>query len=239
MKSLAAKPENVALDPSETALIVVDMQNGYCSPGGYFSHVGIDLTATQDVIPSVAKLVKIARDGGIQIVWLQNGWDAEQVDAGGPGSVNQLKCNPLKLMRKRPELRGQLLTRGTWDYELVKELKPEAADIIVPKQRYSGFAGTALDSILRSRHIDTLLFCGVATNVCVESTIRDAFFREYYPVLVRDACCQPGPDFMQQASIINIELHFGWTSTVDEVATFCESESHASEAEARPNPALA
>jgi ureidoacrylate peracid hydrolase len=222
-RSLKARPEATDFDASRTALIVVDMQNGYCSPGGYFGHLGVDLTPTQQVIPAIARLVDVVRDAGIQIIWLQNGWDADQKEAGGARSVNQRKGNSLKLMRARPELAGTLLTKGGWDYEIVKELKPENADIIVPKPRYSGFAGTALNSMLRSRGIETLLVCGVATNVCVESTIRDAFFLEYFPVLIRDACYQAGPDFAQQATIYNVEQFFGWSSTVDDVAMACSA----------------
>jgi len=221
--SLPARPEATEFDAAATALIVVDMQNGYCSPGGYFAHLGVDLSPTQQVIPSITRLIDIARRTGIQVIWLQNGWDVDLKEAGGPFSVNQRKGNSLKLMRTRPELSGKLLTKGGWDYEIVKELKPESEDLIVPKPRYSGFAGTALDSMLRSRRIETLLVCGVATNVCVESTIRDAFFLEYFPVLVRDACYQAGPDFTQQATIYNVERFFGWSSTVDEVATACAS----------------
>lgn len=221
--SLPARPEAIEFRASTTALIVVDMQNGYCSPGGYFAHLGVDLSPTQQVVPSIGRLINIARSAGIQVVWLQNGWDADLKEAGGPSSVNQIKGNSLKLMRAHPELYGKLLTKGGWDYEIVKELKPEPEDIIVPKPRYSGFAGTALDSMLRSRRIETLLVCGVATNVCVESTIRDAFFLEYFPVLVRDACYQAGPDFIQQATIYNVEQFFGWSSTVDEVASACAS----------------
>ncbi len=219
--ALQARPEATAFDPSATALIVVDMQNGYCSPGGYFSHLGVDLTPTQKVIPSIARLVGLVRKAGVQVVWLQNGWDPDLKEAGGPFSVNQRKGNSLRLMRTRPELSGKLLTKGGWDYELVPELRPEGQDLIVPKPRYSGFASTALDSMLRSRRIETLMVCGVATNVCVESTIRDAFFLEYHPVLIRDACYQAGPDFTQQATVYNVEQFFGWTSTVDEVAAAC------------------
>lgn len=221
--SLPARPEATEFNAPNTALIVVDMQNGYCSPGGYFSHLGVDLSPTQQVIPSIARLIKVARGAGIQVIWLQNGWDADLKEAGGPSSVNQRKGNSLKLMRAHPELYGKLLTKGGWDYEIVEELKPEPDDIIVPKPRYSGFAGTALNSILRSRRIETLLVCGVATNVCVESTIRDAFFLEYFPVLVRDACYQAGPDFIQQATIYNVEQFFGWSATVDDVASACAS----------------
>lgn len=221
VSQLSARPEPIAFDPAASAVIVVDMQNGYCSPGGYFSHLGVDLSPTQRIVASIRQLVTAARKAGVQIIWLQNGWDAELKEAGGPHSVNQLKGNSLKLMRERRELRGKLLTKGGWDYALVDELKPEAADIVIAKPRYSGFAGTALDSILRSRRIETLLVCGVATNVCVESTIRDAFFAEYFPVLIRDACYQAGPQFVQDATIYNVEQFFGWTATADEVAKAC------------------
>jgi len=218
---ISARPEPVAFKPKRSAVIVVDMQNGYCSPGGYFSHLGVDLSPFERVVGAISNVVSISREAGMQIVWLQNGWDAQLKEAGGPHSVNQLKGNSLRLMRERSELRGKLLTKGGWDYAIVDALKPEPADIIVPKPRYSGFAGTALDSILRSRQIDTLLVCGVATNVCVESTIRDAFFKEYFPVLIRDACYQAGPDFIQEATIYNVENFFGWTVSVEDVARAC------------------
>lgn len=224
MRSLIAKPEPIEFDPSTTALIVVDMQNGYCSPGGYFDIQGFDLAPTQQVIPAIRELARVAREASMQVIWFQNGWDADQKEAGGPGSVNQLKGNSLKIMRQRPELHGKLITKGTWDYELIEELKPGPTDIVIQKPRYSGFVGTQLDSILRSRRIETLLVCGVATNVCVESTIRDAYFREYYPVLIRDACYQAGPDAMQQATIYNVEKFFGWSSSVTDVAAACAVE---------------
>jgi ureidoacrylate peracid hydrolase len=223
-RQLQARPEATEFDASRTALIVVDMQNGYCTPGGYFGYLGVDLTPTQSqVIPAIARLVGVSRDAGIQVVWFQNGWDAEQKEAGGPGSVNQRKGNSLKLMRAKPELHGTLLTKGGWDYDFVEQLAPAPNDIVLPKPRYSGFAGTALNSMLRSRGIETLLVCGVATNVCVESTIRDAFFLEFFPVLIRDACSQAGPDFIQQATIYNVEQFFGWTATVDDVASACSA----------------
>lgn len=218
---LSARPEAITLDADRTALIVVDMQNGYCSPGGYFSLLGVDLSPTTAVYLSIQRALDLAHASGMQVIWLQNGWDAEQKEAGAAGSVNQLKGNSLKLMRQRPELAGKLLTKGSWDYALVDALQPSPQDIVLPKPRYSGFTSTALDSMLRSRGLDTLLVCGTATNVCVESTIRDAFFREYFPVLLRDACFQAGPDFIQQATVYNVERFFGWTTTVDELAAAC------------------
>src|SRR5690606_35935762 len=100
----------------------------------------------------------------------------------------QFKSNALRVMRERPELEGQLLSKGGWDYALVDALSPVETDIVVPKSRYSGFVGTPLDSILRSRGIRHLFVVGVATNVCVETTIRDAFGLEYHAVMVTDCC---------------------------------------------------
>ncbi len=85
-----------------------------------------------------------------------------------------------------------MLAKGSWDYQLVDELVPQPGDIVLPKPRYSGFFNTPLDSILRSRGIRHLVFTGIATNVCVESTLRDGFFLEYFGVVLEDATHQAG-----------------------------------------------
>jgi ureidoacrylate peracid hydrolase len=154
---------------------------------------------------------------------LQNGWDAELKTAGGPNSPNWHKSNPLKTMRARPELKGKILTHGSWDYEFVDELKPAPSDIIVPKARYSGFCGTALDNILRARDIRHLIFVGIATNVCVESTIRDAYHREFFCILAADATQQSGPAFIQDATLYNVERFLGWVATTDAICSALES----------------
>ena len=123
-------------------------------------------------------------------------------------------------MRKRPELQGKLLAKGGWDYQLVDELVPQAGDIVLPKPRYSGFFNTPLDSLLRSRGIRHLVFTGIATNVCVESTLRDGFFLEYFGVVLEDATHQAGPEFAQKAALFNIETFFGWVSNVND---FCDA----------------
>lgn len=121
------------------------------------------------------------------MIYFQNGWDEDYVEAGGPGSPNWHKSNALKTMRARPELAGTLLAKGTWDYALVDELAPQPGDIVIPKSRYSGFLNTNIDSVLRSRGIRTLVFTGIATNVCVESSLRDAFHLEYFGIVLEDA----------------------------------------------------
>src|SRR5262249_31551736 len=110
-----------------------------------------------------------------------------------------------------PELRGKLLVEGTWDFQIVEALAPRGSDIVVLKTRYSGFAGTQLDSILRAREIRYLLFVGIATNVCVESTLRDAYFNEYWPLLISDGALQAGPPEAHAATVFNVESFFGWS----------------------------
>lgn len=214
---LGAKPEEFPLSPDETALIVVDMQNAYASPGGYLDLAGFDVTGANPVIAAVAETIEISRKLGLTIVFFQNGWDADKQEAGTPQSPNWWKSNALKTMRARPELDGKLLARGGWDYELVEKIKPLPGEIVLPKPRYSGFSGTQLDGMLRARRIRNLLVIGVATNVCVESTIRDGYFLEYFPIMVKDATLQAGPPALQEATIYNVETFFGWTTTVSEL----------------------
>lgn len=218
--TLLARPEALRLAPHETALVVIDMQNAYASPGGYVDQAGFDISGAAGTIGKIATVLDTARRAGVQVIYLQNGWDPAYVEAGGPGSPNWHKSNALKTMRKRPELAGTLLARGGWDYELVDALKPQPGDISLHKTRYSAFFNSQLDSTLRSRGIRNIVFVGIATNVCVESTLRDGFHLEYFGVMLEDATHHLGPDFIQQATVYNIEKFFGWVSTV---ADFCGS----------------
>ena len=136
---LPARPESLAINANDSALIVVDMQNAYSTKGGYLDLAGFDISSTGPVIESIAKAIKAARAAGVQVIFFQNGWDPEYAEAGGPGSPNWHKSNAMKTMRKNPELMGTLLAKGTWDYDLVDELKPQPGDLVVPKPRYSGF----------------------------------------------------------------------------------------------------
>lgn len=216
--TVPARPEAIPISARETALIVVDMQNAYASEGGYLDLAGFDIGGAAGVIERIKLLTEAARAAGVTVVYFQNGWDADYQEAGGPGSPNWWKSNALKTMREKPELQGKLLARGGWDYELVDALKPQPGDLVIPKPRYSAFFNTSLDSALRSRGIRNLAFCGIATNVCVESTLRDGFFLEYFGILLEDACHQAGPEFLQAATVYNVEKFFGWVSTT---ADFC------------------
>jgi ureidoacrylate peracid hydrolase len=216
--TLPARPEPIRIDADETAIVVIDMQNAYATPGGYVDLAGFDIAGAAGTIGRIATVLGTARKAGVLIVYLQNGWDENYVEAGGPGSPNWHKSNALKTMRARPELQGKLLSRGGWDYDLVDALKPQPGDIRLHKTRYSAFFNSQLDSTLRARGIRNIVFVGIATNVCVESTLRDGFHLEYFGVMLEDATHHLGPEFIQQASVYNVEKFFGWVSNV---ADFC------------------
>ncbi len=218
--TLPARPEPIRLSARDTAVVVIDMQNAYASEGGYVDLAGFDIAGAAGTIGKIATVLETARGAGVQVIYLQNGWDPDYVEAGGPGSPNWHKSNALKTMRARPELSGQLLARGGWDYALVDALAPRPGDISLHKTRYSAFFNSQLDSTLRARGIRNIVFVGIATNVCVESTLRDGFHLEYFGVMLEDATHHLGPDFIQQATVYNVEKFFGWVSTV---ADFCGS----------------
>ena len=217
--SLPADPEPISLDLDLTALVVVDMQNAFASPGGTLDLAGIDVRPARDVIANARLVCEAARAAGLPVVYLTIGYPPDQSTAGGPDSPNPRKELALCLMRERPELRGKLLTYGTWDFQVVDELAPQPNDPVIVKSRYSGFHGTDLDSVLRSRGIRNLLFLGIASNVCVESTIRDAYFNEYWPVMISDATMPAGSPEIQRATLYNVRTFFGWVTTSEDVAT--------------------
>lgn len=225
-KILKAEPEAIQLAPEQTALIVIDMQNAYTSKGGYLDLAGFDVSATESVVQNIQKAVDTAHASDIQVIYFKNGWDDQYVEAGGVNSPNFHKSNALKTMRKQPELQGKLLAKGGWDFELIDALMPKPQDIVIEKSRYSGFFNTALDSMLRSQGIRNLVFVGIATNVCVESTLRDGFFLEYFGVALADACHQAGPIEAHEASLYNIKTFFGWVSdTANFIETFQPAQS--------------
>jgi ureidoacrylate peracid hydrolase len=211
MLLLPTRPEPIDIDLAKTAIVVVDMQNAFASPGGLLDLAGVDIAGAAAVVRTIGGLLAAARACGMPVVYLQTGYKPDLSNGGGPASPNPRKETALCLMRARPELKGQLLVEGTWDFQIVDALAPQPQDLVVLKTRYSGFAGTQLDSVLRVREIRNLIFVGIATNVCVESTLRDAYFHEYWPILVTDGAMQAGPPEAHAATIFNVESFFGWT----------------------------
>lgn len=215
--AIPARPGVLAAALGETALVVVDMQNAFLSKGGYLDLIGTDVSPAAKVIASTQAVIAAARKAGLTIIYLQNGFDPELTEAETPTSPLYHKSNALKFMRSNPQYHGKLVTKGTWDFDFVEGIRPSAGEIIVTKARYSGFAGTNLDMILRAHRITTLLLAGVNANVCVESTLRDAYHREYFALMIADATFQSGPPAIMEATIFNVETFFGWVSSADEV----------------------
>ena len=214
---LEARPEALEIDPARTALVVVDMQNAFVSPGGMFDLAGFDISGAPAVIDVHRRLLDGCRAARVPIVYLQMTYRPDLTDGGDETSPNFHKELGLVMMRRRPELEGTLLVEGTWDWQVVDELSPQAGDTVIRKSRYSGFCRTPLADHFRAAGIRHLLFTGVATNVCVESTARDAYFEELWPILVEDALNHSGPDFNRDATLWNFEHVFGWVTWSDDV----------------------
>jgi ureidoacrylate peracid hydrolase len=227
--NIDARPHPLEWNAAETALVVVDMQNGFLKPGGYFDNIGYDLGHAPGTIAQVVRAVEISRGAGLTIAFIQSGFDAHHNVVGGPSAPVWHKSEAQLLMHQRPELAYKLITDGTWDYEIVDELKPrpQDGDLVVRKSRYSAFAGTNLDQVLRARRIRNVVICGVALNVCVETTLRDAYHHEYFPLLLENATHHAGPPYLRDASLWNIERFFGWIATVEAFAAASAAGIHA------------
>jgi len=214
-RTIEAEPESITLDLSKAALIVVDMQNAFVKKGGYLDLAGHDISATQKIIAPCRKLIAALRPIGVKIIYFQMGYSADLSDKGPADSPGALKSRVLNFINRCPEAKDKVYIYGTWGAEIIDELKPRSGDITIKKQRYDGFLGTNLDLTLRTLGIRYLFFIGTATNICVESTIRHAFFLDYFPILVSDAVSHMGPSVTQQATIINVRSTFGWVTTSD------------------------
>ena len=214
---IEADPESIEIDLRKTAVIVVDMQNAFISKEGYFDLIGVDVSLSQKIISACKRVITEARLKGTKILYLQMTFSPDLSDVGPEDSPVYRKSRILPMIKKNPELKDKIYFAGSWGAEIIEDLKPKPEDVVIMKQRYDGFIGTNLDIILRTRQIKYLIFMGVATNVCVESTLRHAFFLDYFPILVSDAVSQKGSDSIQEATIYNTQSLFGWVSTSEKI----------------------
>jgi ureidoacrylate peracid hydrolase len=218
-----AKPEPIAIDPGRTAVIVVDMENDFAAKAGMFDRAGLDISGAQKAIAPTAKVLAAARQAGLKIIYLKMGYRADLSDLGAPDSVNRMRHLKLGVGQKiqAPDGReSRILIRNTWGTDIVPELKPQPRDIVLYKTRFSGFYQTDLDATLKKFGIKYLIVTGVTTSICVESTVRDAMFRDYLCVLLRDCMSEPiGHDLARtnhEASLLNTEALLGWVSDSEE-----------------------
>jgi ureidoacrylate peracid hydrolase len=216
---LDAKPDPIAIDPAHTAVMVVDMENDFAAKGGMFDRAGVDISGAQKAIAPTAKVLATARQAGIKIVYLKMGYRDDLSDLGAPDSVNRtrhLRFGVGQKIRAPDGRESRILIRDTWNTDIVTELRPQASDIVIYKTRFSGFYETDLDATLKKLEIKYLIVTGVTTSICVESTVRDAMFRDYLCVLLKDCMSEPiGHDLPRtnhEASLLNAEVLFGWVS---------------------------
>jgi ureidoacrylate peracid hydrolase len=212
---ITAEPEPITIDLLKTAIIVVDMQNAFVRRGGYFDLTGHDISRTERIIGPCQKIITTARTRGARIIYFQMGCSPDFSDRGPADSPYNLKSKGLSLIHRRPEVKDKFYIYGNWGAEIIEELKPRSEDIIVRKQKYDGFIGTNLEIILSTFGTKYLVFVGTATNLCVESTLRHAFFLDYFPILVSDAVSHAGENITQQATLLNVKTNFGWVTTSD------------------------
>ena len=222
--NIDAQPGPIAIDTAKTAVIVVDMQNDFGSKRGMFDLAGIDISMIQKAVGPTAKVLVTARNAGIKIVYLKMGYRPDLSDLGAPDSVNRTRHLQImhvgKTVRAPDGSESRILIRDTWNTEIVPELKPHAGDIVMYKTRFSGFYQTDLDATLKRLGIKHLIITGCTTSVCVDSTIRDAMFRDYQPVLLADCTGEPIgyglPRSNHEASLLTVQVLLGWVSNSDE-----------------------
>jgi ureidoacrylate peracid hydrolase len=221
---IKAKPDSIAINASNTAVIVVDMENDFGSKGGMFDRAGINISMIQKVINPTSKVLAAARKAGIKIIYLKMGYHEDLSDIGSEESPNRVRH--LHFMHVGDTIiapdgsKSRILIRNSWGTEIVRELKPQSDDIVIYKTRFSGFYKTELDSILKQLNKKYLIFTGCTTSICVESTVRDAMFRDYSSIVLEDCTAEPIgyglPRSNHEASLLSIQTLLGWVSNSEE-----------------------
>ena len=207
---------DTATDPSRTALVVIDLQRDFCSPGGYAERAGIDIAPMQAVVANTVRLLQAARAAGLLVVHTREGHLSDlsdcpatklqrSVDAGAPiGSLGPL---------------GRLLVRGEQGHDFVDAVRPMRGEEVIDKPGYGAFHRTRLAQVLAARDIESLIVCGVTTEVCVHSTLREAVDRGFACTTVSDATAASNPALQAHAlAMIAVEGGiFGRVRSTDEV----------------------
>ena len=221
--TIDAKPQQIRIDTAKTAIIVVDMQNDFGSEGGSFQRAGIDISMIRAAVPPTARVLSAARASGIKIIYLKMAFRPDLSDAGAHDSPNYLRHSQLlglgQSIHAPNGKDSRILIRDTWNTDIVPELTSTAKDVVLYKHRFSGFFETELDAILKRSGVKCLIVTGCTTSICVESTIRDAMFRDYSCVLLKDCTGEPIGDGLPRsnhdASLLTIQTLLGWVSTSD------------------------
>jgi len=209
-KSIEAEPYELEFDPRSTALLIIDMQRDFVMPGGFGEALGNDVTPLQATIAPTRRVLEAARKTGMLVIHTREGHRPDLTD-----------CPPTKLARGRGKTRigdagpmGRILVRGEIAHDIVPELYPAPGEPVIDKPGKGAFYATDLELILRDRGIRTLIVCGVTTEVCVHTSVREANDRGYECVVLSDCVGSYFPEF-QKAALAMIKAQggiFGWVS---------------------------
>ncbi len=209
------------VDPKHTALIVVDMQNDFCKPGGAFDQLGIDISMYPAMLPHLSRMLAGAREVGVKVIYILMTVLPNRVS----DSPAQIRFNMRLHLASHGAAQPLLYTiEGSAGQEILEELAPQAGDLVVRKYRSSAFWGTNLDMLLRSNAIETVIVTGCTTEGCVESTARDALFNDYYVVLPEDCVASDDP-LQHQASLFLMRHRFDVVSSADILSIWKEHQA--------------
>jgi ureidoacrylate peracid hydrolase len=216
--AIAAEPQNIVVDANKCALLIVDMQNDFCTVGGWLDSRGIDTSPNRKPIEPIGRLVAAFRREKLPVVWVNWGVRKDLLNihpslrhAHSPRGDEPGLAEPV------PGTRSEVIARGSWGAEVVDEINPGTADIQIVKHRFSAFWDTETDSILRNLGVKTLLIGGVNMDQCVMTTLEDASFLGYDTILVEDATATTSPDYCVQAVLYNVKLLFGFVTRSEAV----------------------
>jgi len=193
------------LSTQDTVLLVIDMQNGFLEPGGSMAKIGMDNEALRPALAGCVRLVEAAREANVPVVYTRYVYQADYADAG---------LLPTVLVPAMKDVDS--LAAGSWDADLVDQLTPAPGEIVIDKSRPSAFYGTRLEPVLTSLGARNLVLCGVTTNICIETTARDAGQRDYHVHVAADATAEFDPAKHEHA-LGTIGFAFGWVDSVDDV----------------------
>ncbi len=195
----------MTLTKERAALLVVDMQNGFLDDAGSMATIGLPVAELQRAIAGTNTMIVAAREAGVPVIYTRYVYMPDYSDGG---IVPNLLVPAIK--------ENNALAQGSWDAEILAELAPRPGDVIIDKSRPSAFYGTQLEPVLTSLDIRNLVITGVTTNVCVETTARDAGQRDYHVHVLSDATAEFEQGRHDHALGV-IAFMFGWVNTVDDV----------------------
>lgn len=212
--AVRALPQDLVLDLTASACIVVDMQNDFCAPGGWLDHIGVDISPARQPIEPLCALLPELRASGVPIIWLNWGNRPDRANLP-PGVLHVYDPDgaSVGIGAPLPGSGSHVLEAGSWSAAVVDGLEVGADDIGVNKYRMSGFFDTELGSVLGNLTVSTLLFAGVNVDQCVLATLMDAACLGYDVVLLEDCAATTSPEFCRQATLYNVAQCFGFVSS--------------------------